>query len=75
LLLMYEGTHKQNQEDMARRGLLKGKGAKITEETAKIIKRMIAQGYATKEIRKIIVVSEQTVSNIRMGNSWAWVQI
>jgi len=72
---LYEGTHKDNQEDMAVAGKLKGHGSKLNMETILKIKRMIADGCPPKEINQATGVSKTIISNIRHGNSWAWVKV
>jgi hypothetical protein len=69
---LYEGTHKQNGLDMAKRGCLRGLFAKTSKETAVKIKLMIKDGRSSKEIQKSLNVSKTVVSNIKYGICWAW---
>jgi len=71
---LYEGTHKQNQEDMAKRGILKGIGynRKIEAEKASEIKNMLNQGIKNKTISIMLNIPVTVVENIKYGHSWAW---
>jgi hypothetical protein len=70
---LYEGTHKQNGIDMANRGILKGKNAKINYDEARRIKQLISQKVKSKQIQKETNTPKTIISHIRYGNSWAWV--
>lgn len=69
---LYEGTHQQNQSDIAKNGSLRGKNAKISKDTALKIKQMINMGKRTKDIVSTLCVSETNISNIKQKICWAW---
>ena len=69
---LYEGTHQQNQSDIAKNGSLRGRNAKISKYTALKIKQMIKEGKRTKDIMSTLGVSETNVSNIKQKICWAW---
>jgi hypothetical protein len=67
------GTSKHNSKDtMCRTGNLNGKGAKITEQTARIIRDLLNHDYHPESIAYQLEVPLNTVRNIKYKKAWQW---
>jgi hypothetical protein len=69
-------TKKQNNEHAIRMGLITPKGsqnynAKLNDESVTKIKKLISDGVSNKEIAKIFGMSNQMISNIKLGYNWS----
>jgi len=75
---LYEGTHKQNGEDLSKAGSLNGEkssSVKITENTAIQIKIMLKEEMAIIDIANKLNISRTIIENIKYGLSWKWLKI
>ena len=74
---LYEGTHKQNQEDKADVGSMKGsrnKAAKITEVEAEEIKLALSEGLTGKDLSEKYGITEGSVNKLKYGETWGHVR-
>lgn len=71
------GTHQENSDDMRRHGtVLFGVthgSAKLTEAKVRKIKRLLHK-HTNQEVANRIGMSNQQISNIKLGRSWAHVE-
>jgi hypothetical protein len=75
---LFLGTIQDNNLDRDRKqrnalGERNGK-SKLTLDDVRKIKRLYQSGYSTKEIVKIMNLNHSTVTNIKLGRSWRWVE-
>jgi len=73
---LYEGTHKENGEDLAEAGSVKGEKcgtSKITEHIARAIKDLLSEGISCRSISESLGIPETIVGNIKYKNYWYWV--
>ena len=71
------GTHGENQNQKKLRGNARGKSSnvKLTESDVKIIKKRIQNGDSNSIIAKDFSVHHATISRIRLGDNWSWVEV
>ena len=73
---LYEGTHRQNMQDKVRDGTgnqPKGelhKNSKLTQDAIKEIRILRGFGFTLKEMGKIYAVSDNTIRDMLVGNTW-----
>lgn len=70
------GTSFDNAADMLAHGTVaKGEGhgmSKLSEEKVKHVKKRISQGHSLTQIAKDNNVDPSTISNIKTGRNWSW---
>lgn len=70
------GTPRENFEDTARHGKLKGENnaaAKLSEVAVRAIRKMLDNGVSQKEVGRVIGISESAVGRISKNECWAHV--
>lgn len=71
-------THQENSDDMLIHGT-RHKGtqvtsAKLSENNVHDIRRRLQRGEHPKDIAKLYDVNKYTITSIRKGRSWAWLE-
>jgi hypothetical protein len=69
---LFRGTPSQNTEDANRKG--RAGRQKLNEQSAREVKRLLAEGVSTREIAERFGITQQTARNIRNGYIWAWLK-
>ena len=78
---LFLGTPKDNRRDAIRKGRVPSRGeknnrSKLTENDVREIRKRLAQGeLSQRDIGNEFGVSNQTVSNIKLGKNWNWEMI
>lgn len=66
---LFLGTHKENQQDMVRKG--RCKQAKVTADQVRLIRRLRASGLMVKTIAERVQMPVARVQNICVSRTWA----
>lgn len=70
------GTSKENSDDQRLHGtLVQGNrvgGSRLDDEAVRLIRGLLAYGISHSMIATVFGVSKETVSDIKRGNSWGW---
>jgi hypothetical protein len=84
---LFMGTHLDNLRDMRAKGrgvdpprnpVLRGEAsnfARLTEDEVRVIKLALKSGKNPREVGKLLGVPAGTVTNIKYGRSWAWLDM
>lgn len=78
---LFLGTQADNMQDAARKGHVRGMArggrnwnSKLNEDAVRRIRTMLDEGKSLSTIAKIFKVSIQTISHVKSGMVWKWVQ-
>ncbi len=76
---LFLGTTAENSKDMVRKGRsARGErhgSSKLTEKDIFQIRELLREGILQKEMAKTFDVTDTTISDIKLGKSWAWLMV